>query len=236
MQRVTRRINKDLDICSESDISESDSDDQKIKRERKTRNESSLSVLTSKFLNLLSNSPDGKIDLNDAVKILNVQKRRIYDITNVLEGIGYIQKFTKNKIQLIDQQDEKGLDQQLNILKGEMEQLEKTENEYEQEISKLEAELDQLMKNPEEMKYAFITESDVKSLMASNKIKTPYVLIEASENSNVEYFMPKVKTPIYKNQSTNPLKKPEDDDQDKFQVLIESNNEINLYFAIDKNQ
>jgi hypothetical protein len=30
---------------------------------------------------------------------LNVQKRRIYDITNVLEGIGLIDKKSKNNIQ-----------------------------------------------------------------------------------------------------------------------------------------
>ncbi len=42
------------------------------------------------------------MDLNEAVEILGVQKRRIYDITNVLEGIGYIKKFTKNKVKLID--------------------------------------------------------------------------------------------------------------------------------------
>ena len=29
---------------------------------------------------------------------LDVQKRRIYDITNVLEGIGLIAKYKKNKI------------------------------------------------------------------------------------------------------------------------------------------
>lgn len=38
------------------------------------------------------------MDLNDAVGKLAVQKRRIYDITNVLEGIGLIQKYKKNKI------------------------------------------------------------------------------------------------------------------------------------------
>lgn len=38
------------------------------------------------------------VDLNDAAKRLNVQKRRIYDITNVLEGIGLIEKTIKNKI------------------------------------------------------------------------------------------------------------------------------------------
>ena len=38
------------------------------------------------------------VDLNEASRHLNVQKRRIYDITNVLEGIGLIEKTMKNKI------------------------------------------------------------------------------------------------------------------------------------------
>ena len=36
--------------------------------------------------------------MNDAAAVLEVQKRRIYDITNVLEGIGLIEKTIKNKI------------------------------------------------------------------------------------------------------------------------------------------
>ena len=36
--------------------------------------------------------------MNEASKTLEVQKRRIYDITNVLEGIGLIEKTIKNKI------------------------------------------------------------------------------------------------------------------------------------------
>lgn len=39
------------------------------------------------------------MDLNTAAKELDVQKRRIYDITNVLEGIGLIEKKSKNNIQ-----------------------------------------------------------------------------------------------------------------------------------------
>lgn len=38
------------------------------------------------------------LDLNDAAEKLGVQKRRIYDITNVLEGIGLIEKKSKNQI------------------------------------------------------------------------------------------------------------------------------------------
>ncbi len=35
------------------------------------------------------------------MKILKVQKRRIYDITNVLEGINLIQRFKKNHVRWI---------------------------------------------------------------------------------------------------------------------------------------
>lgn len=38
------------------------------------------------------------LDLNEAAERLNVVKRRIYDMTNVLEGIGVIEKVSKNRI------------------------------------------------------------------------------------------------------------------------------------------
>ena len=38
------------------------------------------------------------MDLNNTAKILDVAKRRIYDITNVLEGIGLLEKCSKNTI------------------------------------------------------------------------------------------------------------------------------------------
>lgn len=60
---------------------------------------SSLSLLTKKFVSLIEQAEQGTIDLNRAADTLNVQKRRIYDITNVLEGIGLIEKKSKNNIQ-----------------------------------------------------------------------------------------------------------------------------------------
>lgn len=63
------------------------------------RYDTSLGILTKKFVGLLTSSEDGVLDLNHAADILEVQKRRIYDITNVLEGIGLIQKKSKNNIQ-----------------------------------------------------------------------------------------------------------------------------------------
>ena len=64
------------------------------------RVDSSLGVLTQKFVQLINEqSMTGTVDLNVAAESLGVQKRRIYDITNVLEGIGLIEKKSKNHIQ-----------------------------------------------------------------------------------------------------------------------------------------
>jgi transcription factor E2F3 len=61
--------------------------------------ENSLGELTRKFIMLIRESKDNmSVDLNIAATQLKVQKRRIYDITNVLEGIGLIEKTIKNKI------------------------------------------------------------------------------------------------------------------------------------------
>jgi len=51
-------------------------------------------------MTLLRESPKGTLDLNEAAVALLVQKRRIYDITNVLEGIGLVTKVSKNKVVL----------------------------------------------------------------------------------------------------------------------------------------
>ncbi|KAJ8904080.1 hypothetical protein NDN08_000609 [Rhodosorus marinus] len=62
-----------------------------------SRFDSSLNLLTKKFEKLVQES-NGELDLNQAAEQLNVKKRRIYDITNVLEGIGVIEKKSKNVI------------------------------------------------------------------------------------------------------------------------------------------
>ena len=63
-----------------------------------------LMYYTAQCILSLSNLPqeaeDGLLDLKVAADMLQVkQKRRIYDITNVLEGIGLIEKRNKNCIQ-----------------------------------------------------------------------------------------------------------------------------------------
>ncbi|XP_056268729.1 transcription factor E2F4-like [Pseudoliparis swirei] len=62
----------------------------------------SLHLLATKFIRLLQEAEDGVLDLKDAVTVLAVrQKRRIYDITNVLEGVGLIVKISKSIVKWI---------------------------------------------------------------------------------------------------------------------------------------
>lgn len=65
----------------------------------RTRAEKSLTSLTTKFMTLLQESQNGILDLRNLVdSIPSRQKRRVYDITNVLEGIGLIEKNSKSSI------------------------------------------------------------------------------------------------------------------------------------------
>ncbi|XP_029353811.1 transcription factor E2F5-like isoform X2 [Echeneis naucrates] len=85
-----------MDVSPHSPYGETAMSDQSPKYQRSLR---SLNMLTLKFVNLLQEAEGGILDLKDAVRILAVgQKRRIYDITNVLEGIGLIMKISKRRV------------------------------------------------------------------------------------------------------------------------------------------
>lgn len=57
-----------------------------------------LVQISQRFLALVESDPSGEMDLNTASDALGVPKRRLYDITAVLEGIGFIEKRSRNVI------------------------------------------------------------------------------------------------------------------------------------------
>ncbi|XP_073529068.1 transcription factor E2F6 [Phyllobates terribilis] len=61
----------------------------------------SLFYLTQKFMDIIKSAPEGVVDLNHVARQLGVRKRRVYDITNVLDGIRLIQKRSKNLVQWV---------------------------------------------------------------------------------------------------------------------------------------
>ncbi|MED6210645.1 Transcription factor e2fb, variant 2 [Stylosanthes scabra] len=130
------------------------------------RYDSSLGLLTKKFINLIKQAEDGILDLNKAADTLEVQKRRIYDITNVLEGIGLIEKKLKNRIQW------KGLDvsrpgepeDSFSSLQAEVENLTMEEHRLDEQIREMQERLRDLCENANSEKLLFVTEEDIKKL------------------------------------------------------------------------
>ncbi|PAN38045.1 hypothetical protein PAHAL_7G142700 [Panicum hallii] len=157
------------------------------------RYDSSLALLTRKFVNLLKQAQDGILDLNSTADKLDVQKRRIYDITNVLEGIGLIEKKLKNRI-CWKGLDESGtnLDNDLSVLKSEIENLNLQEQALDEHISKMHKKLKELTEDESRQRWLFLTEDDIKGLPCFQN--QTLIAIKAPHGSSVEVPNPDVMT------------------------------------------
>ncbi|XP_061373074.1 transcription factor E2FB-like [Gastrolobium bilobum] len=130
------------------------------------RYDSSLGLLTKKFINLIKQAEDGILDLNKAADTLEVQKRRIYDITNVLEGIGLIEKKLKNRIQWkgLDVSRPGEADDSFANLQAEVENLTMEERRLDEQIREMQEKLRNLSEDENNEKLLFVTEEDIKNL------------------------------------------------------------------------
>ncbi|MED6134380.1 E2F transcription factor 3, variant 2 [Stylosanthes scabra] len=130
------------------------------------RYDSSLGMLTKKFVNLVKHSEDGNLDLNQAAETLEVQKRRIYDITNVLEGIGLIEKKLKNRIHWkgTESSISGDIDGDISMLKEEVEKLSLEEHRLDDRIREMQEKLRSLSEDENKQKLLFVTEEDIKAV------------------------------------------------------------------------
>ncbi|XP_005147642.2 transcription factor E2F1 [Melopsittacus undulatus] len=131
----------------------------------KSRYETSLNLTTKRFLELLSQSPDGVVDLNWAAEVLKVQKRRIYDITNVLEGIQLITKKPKNNIQWLGTQATVGAPGRHRRLEQELRELQAAERQLDELIQTCSAQLRLLTEDPANQHAAYVTCQDLRSIV-----------------------------------------------------------------------
>lgn len=123
------------------------------------------------------------MDLNKAVKELGVQKRRIYDITNVLEGIGLLRKEGKNHVSWnespsvdLSREDAYGdcsekmelksddIKQELELLRREEEGLDRFLRILSEFSSKFSAASSENQERQKESRLMYIRYSDIKSL------------------------------------------------------------------------
>ncbi|XP_071043767.1 transcription factor E2F6 [Parasteatoda tepidariorum] len=128
----------------------------------KPRYDTSLGQLTKKFLKLLAEANDGVINLNTACSLLSVPKRRLYDITNVLEGAGLIQKTSRNNIQWMGRVSSPCASLKKYELEREIDILEAKENKLDELIYHMKCEINSAKER--DKKYHYITTDDIQSI------------------------------------------------------------------------
>ncbi|NXU02474.1 E2F6 factor, partial [Buphagus erythrorhynchus] len=181
---------------------------------KRPRFDASLVLLTRRFMALLKKAPDGVLDLNEVATTLGVRKRRVYDITNVLDGIDLIQKRSKNLIQWIgnnlDQVVGKAPEQQ--NLKDELSDLTAMEEALDELIKNCAHQIFELTDDKENAKYPFnsciiltkmwfwlhiltyllrtyVTYQDIRSIQAFQE--QIVIAIKAPEETKLEIPVPK---------------------------------------------
>ncbi|XP_025124620.1 transcription factor E2F4 isoform X2 [Bubalus kerabau] len=155
-----------------------------------SRHEKSLGLLTTKFVSLLQEAKDGVLDLKLAADTLAVrQKRRIYDITNVLEGIGLIEKKSKNSIQW------KGVGPGCNTreiadklieLKAEIEELQQREQELDQHKVWVQQSIRNVTEDVQNSCLAYVTHEDICRCFAGDTL----LAIRAPSGTSLEVPIP----------------------------------------------
>jgi len=153
------------------------------------RGDSSLGVLTQRFVQLVQQeSVDGVVDLNQAAQTLGVQKRRIYDITNVLEGIGLISKKSKNTVLWKENEEQRGrgptIVSQAAAMASEIATLKTEAEEIDRELAQDQQTMVEMLQDPRNTVDAWLTHDDIRSLpfMVGRKV----MMVKAPTGSTLQ--------------------------------------------------
>ncbi|KAF3691707.1 Transcription factor E2F3 [Channa argus] len=171
----------------------------------KTRYDTSLGLLTKKFVDLLAQSSDGVLDLNLAAETLQVQKRRLYDITNVLEGIHLIKKKSKNNIQWMgcSLSEVEGALSQRQRLTAEVSALGEEEQRLEQLIQRCSLDVRHMSELQSNQKYAYVTYQDIKQL--GNLRDQTVIVVKAPTDTKLEVPDPDESLSIHLTSTKGPI-------------------------------
>lgn len=165
----------------------------------KTRYDTSLVLLTRKFAKLVAQSNDGLLDLNLVSKKLKVQKRRLYDITNVLEGVCLIEKSSKNNIQWLGcrlmPNGEPEPQHRSQILDDEVNALTEAEERLDALIWSTKHTVQQMHENVHFKKFAYVTYEDLRRI-PSLKEQT-IMAIKAPAGTQLEVPHPEEKLQVH---------------------------------------
>lgn len=138
--------------------------------------DSSLVCLTRNFADLMKRSAQGVLDLNYACRILNVPKRRLYDVTNALEGAHLITKKMKNSVQWLGPVTHQDFAQELR-------HLEEKEMKLDQLIESCTLQIYQLFENQQDQRFAYLTYEDLSRI--PNYKEQTMIVIKAPAGTNL---------------------------------------------------
>uniref|UniRef100_A0A0K0DPJ2 E2F_TDP domain-containing protein n=1 Tax=Angiostrongylus cantonensis TaxID=6313 RepID=A0A0K0DPJ2_ANGCA len=124
-----------------------------------TRMDNSLLVTTRKFI--LLKSENNVVNLNEAAVLLNVPKRRLYDITNVLEGVDLVEKVGKNSIRWKTDDGDTG---HLRELQSQCRSLTKQEKELDEVITDLSSAVKIMKEDPTDMPHGYVRLEELRKL------------------------------------------------------------------------
>ena len=121
----------------------------------KVQTKKSLSELTLSFMEYLAASDGADIDLTEAAASLGAQKRRLYDVINVLAGASLIEKTGKSRVKSISTHASQG---------GAMPGVKVDEAEIDRLTSVIDQQLLELSRSDLYEQFGWVTDDDIVSL------------------------------------------------------------------------
>lgn len=152
------------------------------------RLEKSLATMTVNVVDLLKKAPKGILNLGEATKILEVrQKRRIYDVTNVLEGIGLIEKHGKNSVKWRGDTltpDPRDVTRQMRVLKHERSSLLAYEGSIDQQLKLIRQCMNNSLADESTTSFAYVTSEDITDVFGEQT--TNLLMKKPSESAMID--------------------------------------------------
>uniref|UniRef100_A0A182P327 E2F/DP family winged-helix DNA-binding domain-containing protein n=1 Tax=Anopheles epiroticus TaxID=199890 RepID=A0A182P327_9DIPT len=171
-QRPKMLTGRDLPSPTPSTLD--DEDEGEFEPTSKRRFDKSLTMLTRSVVKMLRDTPDGVLYLRDVSSTLsNRQKRRIYDVTNVLEGIGLVKKQIKNHIKWVGEELTTesclGTARQIGVHMRTRRKLELQEAWFDAQVDAMRKSMQMLHDDEASRSFMYVTSDDLTSVLGDNR-------------------------------------------------------------------
>jgi transcription factor E2F3 len=110
-----------------------------------------LVSLTQGFIKILTGANGGEVELAVIEKTLNTQKRRLYDVINVLAGVGLVERTGKSRVKWISQSTQSAVNN-LDVSEKEL--------ELDQLIARVDADLQDITSSELFQRFGWIDQED----------------------------------------------------------------------------